>query len=132
LQIASAYDAKIFINSDLSLAKEINVAGVHFTSAQLIRLTAKPEGVLCGAACHNVAELQKAAQLELDYVTLSPVSPTLSHPDAETLGWAKFSAMLTDYPIPVYALGGMQMHDLEIAKQHGAHGIALQRGVWGD
>ena len=76
------------------------------------------------------AELEKAAQLGLDYVTLSPVNQTLSHPDADALGWPKFSQWLSDYPIPVYALGGMQMDDLDIARRHGAHGIALQRAVW--
>ena len=129
-QVASAYDVKVFINSDVSLATEINATGVHFSSAQLMRLEAKPESLLCGAACHNLAELEKAAQLGLDYVTLSPVNQTLSHPDADALGWPKFSQWLSDYPIPVYALGGMQMDDLDIARRHGAHGIALQRAVW--
>lgn len=129
-QTASVYGAKVVINSDASLAKQIGVAGVHFTATQLMHLAAKPEGLLCGAACHNYAELEKAAALGLDYVTLSPVNPTLSHPEAATLGWVKFSELLSDYPIPVYALGGMQMHDLDTARQHGAHGIALQRAAW--
>lgn len=130
MQAASAYDAKVFINSDVSLASEIDAAGVHFTSAQLMNLKNKPEGMLYGAACHHPAELEKAAQLGLDYVTLSPVNPTLSHPGVDTLGWLKLSQWLSDYPIPVYALGGMQLGDLDIARQHGAHGIALQRAVW--
>lgn len=130
VKLVSAYDAKVFINSNEPLATEIDAAGVHFTSAQLMSLKAKPEGLLCGAACHNLAELGKAAQLGLDYVTLSPVNQTLSHPGADALGWPKFSQWLGDYPIPVYALGGMQMDDLDIARQHGAHGIALQRAVW--
>ncbi|OYY83144.1 MAG: hypothetical protein B7Y34_01955 [Methylophilales bacterium 16-45-9] len=85
---------------------------------------------MCGAACHNNAELEKAVALGLDYVTLSPISQTRSHPEAETLGWVKFSELLSDYPIPVYALGGMQMDDLDTARQHGAHGLAMQRAVW--
>lgn len=128
--MAALYGAKVVINSDASLAKQLGAAGVHFTAAQLMNLTAKPENLLCGAACHNNAELEKAVALGLDYVTLSPISPTRSHPEAETLGWVKFSELLSDYPIPVYALGGMQMDDLDTARQHGAHGLAMQRAVW--
>lgn len=130
IKMAAAHKAKVFINSNLSLAKALNTAGVHFTSAQLMNMARKPDGLLCGAACHNAAELEKAAKLGLDYVTLSPVSPTLSHPSADALGWAKFSELMSDYPIPVYALGGMQLFDLDTARRHGAHGIALQRAVW--
>jgi len=38
--------------------------------------------------------------------------------------------LIADYALPVYALGGMQVSDLAIAKLHGAHGIAMQRGAW--
>lgn len=127
---ASPYGAKIFINSDIALAKTLHVAGVHFTSAQLMNLEAKPEGLLCGAACHHLAELAQAAELGLDYVTLSPVNPTQSHPDANTLGWNQFADWIQDYPIPVYALGGMRLDDLATARTYGAHGIALQRAIW--
>lgn len=128
--MASPYGAKIFINSDIALAKALHVSGVHFTSAQLMNLKSKPEGMLCGAACHNPQELLQAAALGLDYVTLSPVNPTQSHPDAKTLGWHQFADWIEDYPIPVYAQGGMRQDDLRTARTHGAHGIALQRAIW--
>jgi 8-oxo-dGTP diphosphatase len=130
VEMAAPYRAQVLINSDVFLAKSLQVAGVHFTSAQLMCLDAKPEGLLCGAACHNPLELMQAAQLRLDYVTLSPVKPTQSHPNAKTLGWDQFSGWLKNYPIPVYALGGMQPEDLLAARTHGAHGIALQRAIW--
>jgi len=75
----------------------------------------------------NGVEVQ---MLELDYVTLSPVLPTRSHPEAIGMGWVKFQQMIADYALPVFALGGMRIEYLELAWQHGAHGIALQREVW--
>jgi len=128
--MALAYGARVCINSDVTLAKTLQGAGVHFTSAQLMRMDAKPQGLFCGAACHNREELMHAAQLNFDYVTLSPVQVTQSHPGAEVLGWQQFSDWIKDYPIPVYALGGMQVGDLKLARKHGAHGIALQRSIW--
>lgn len=128
--MASKYHAQVFINSDIALAKSLQLTGVHFTSAQLMSLESKPEGMLCGAACHHPQELLQAARLAMDYVTLSPVNPTLSHPEAQTLGWQQFAEWIKDYPIPVYALGGMRPEDLPEARAHGAHGIALQRAIW--
>lgn len=128
---ATPYSAKVLINSDLDLAQKSGAAGVHFSSAQLMALQSKPQGLLCGASCHNQGELMQAARLGLDYVMLSPVQPTKSHPQANALGWERFAQLIAGYSLPVYALGGMQLNDLHHARTHGAHGIALQRAIWG-
>ena len=127
---ATPHAVKVFINSDLALAKKLGAAGVHFSSAQLMALQEKPQGLLCGASCHDQGELMQAVKLGLDYVMLSPVQPTMSHPQANVLGWESFSQLIKDYPLPVFALGGMQLDDLHHARTKGAHGIALQRAIW--
>jgi 8-oxo-dGTP diphosphatase len=38
--------------------------------------------------------------------------------------------MVRDYPLPVFALGGMRAENLELAWRHGAHGISMLRGAW--
>jgi 8-oxo-dGTP diphosphatase len=86
--------------------------------------------MLVAASCHHAHDLDLAAELALDFVLLSPVLPTLSHPDAVTLGWQAFAQLKRDYPLPVYALGGMVPELLELAWLSGAHGIAMQRAVW--
>jgi len=130
IEVASPYEAKVFINSDLNLALKLKAAGVHFSAQHLMQLQTKPEGLLCGASCHNQQELAYAEALGLDYVMLSPVHATLSHADTKPLGWGNFSDLITDYPLPVFALGGMQIVDLHTARLHGAHGVAMQRSIW--
>jgi 8-oxo-dGTP diphosphatase len=127
---ATPHAAKVFINSDLALAQTLGAAGVHVSSAQLMALEAKPQGLLCGASCHNQSELRQAAKLGMDYVMLSPVQPTMSHPQANALGWECFAQLIAGYSLPVFALGGMQLKDLHHARMQGAHGIALQRAIW--
>jgi 8-oxo-dGTP diphosphatase len=68
--------------------------------------------------------------LGCDFALLSPVLPTLSHPDAAHLGWENFAAIAAGASIPVYALGGLSRSDLQLAWQQGAHGIALLRQAW--
>jgi 8-oxo-dGTP diphosphatase len=95
-----------------------------------MQLQAKPEGLLCAASCHTAEELAQAEKLGLDFVVMGPVLPTRSHPDALTLGWEGFAGLIQDYPLPVYALGGLQPRDLQTAWRAGAHGIAMQRALW--
>jgi 8-oxo-dGTP diphosphatase len=103
---------------------------VHLNGAQLGELHERPAVEWCAASCHNAAELRRAEELGCDFALLSPVLPTLSHPGEPALGWEKFSGIAAGCSIPVYALGGLQLADMETAWQHGAHGIALLRQAW--
>lgn len=123
--------ARLILNGHMGLARELHV-GVHLSSAQLLACDARPDLEWVGASCHDPAELARAVELELDFVVLSPVLPTASHPGAETLGWARFAEWLRDYPLPVFALGGLGLEDLATARRHGAHGVALKSQAWRD
>jgi len=130
IELAHAAGARVLINGDIELAKEVGADGVQLTGAQLAACHERPHIELCAASCHNIVELQHAADLGLDFALLSPVLPTKSHPGAAHLGWENFSAMASSSAIPVYALGGLQREDMEMAWQKGAHGIALLRQAW--
>ena len=128
--IAHACGAKVLLNGDVALAQEAGADGVQLTSAQLAELKERPAINWCGASCHNVEELRRAEALGCDFALLSPVLPTLSHPDAPHLGWDNFATMVAGATIPVYALGGLKQDDMQTAWQHGAHGISLLRQAW--
>lgn len=127
---ARQHGARVLVNGDGWLAGRIGADGVHLPAASLARLGERPPLPLCGASCHDERELAQAAALDLDFVVLGPVQRTRSHPDARPLGWERFAALAQDYPLPVYALGGMTPADLETAWRCGAHGIAMVRGAW--
>jgi 8-oxo-dGTP diphosphatase len=128
--MAHAAGAKVLINGDVALAQAIGADGVHLTSVQLDQLTERPPVAWCSASCHTAEELSRAQVLGCDFAMLSPVLPTKSHPGAEHLGWARFSALAAGSSIPVYALGGLTREDMSTAWQRGAHGIALLRQAW--
>lgn len=127
---ARAAGARVIINGDERLAKQIDADGIQLTSAKLTELHRRPDFRLVGASCHNAEELDRAERLGCDYALLSPVLPTASHPDANPLGWKRFAELCADRCIPVYALGGLTVDDLPMAQRHGAHGVALLRGAW--
>lgn len=128
--LAHQHGARVLINGDVALVKATGADGLHLSSAALASIKTKPEDMMVAASCHHAQDLALAAELALDFVLLSPVLPTLSHPEVTTLGWQAFADLKRDYPLPVYALGGMSPQHLEPAWRSGAHGIAMQRAVW--
>ncbi|MCB1936539.1 MAG: Nudix family hydrolase [Nitrosomonas sp.] len=130
---ALAHDCKaqVLINSDMTFEQPIRYDGIHLTSAELMSRSTRPQSELglCGASCHNAEELYHAESLALDFVVLGPVLPTLSHADIAPFGWRKFAALIQNYSLPVYALGGMSLEDRATAWEMGAHGIAIMRGI---
>ena len=128
IKIAHAHHAKVLINSDIELAREIGADGVHLTARQLNQCTSRPDVVVVAASTHCREEIERAAELKLDFVVLGAVKPTPTHPDEMPLGWERFAAIVEATPLPVYALGGLSPGDLLTAMAHGAHGVAMQRG----
>lgn len=127
-------ETRLLLNSAMQaeshMADGISFTGLHLTSRDLLACTQRPDGPLIAASCHDRAQLHHAVQLGLDFVTLSPVLPTTSHPHDAALGWSEFALLAAESRIPVFALGGMSRAHLPIAQQHGAHGIAAIRALW--
>jgi 8-oxo-dGTP diphosphatase len=130
--LAHQYDAQVLVNGDESTAVRTGADGAHLQAGQLMQCKALPNTRLVGASCHNREELLRAAELGVDFVVLSPVLPTRSHPGAPTLGWERFAQLCIDLPMPVFALGGMRLDMIETAMTHRAHGVALLSGIWNE
>lgn len=115
----------LLVNHDVGLARELGV-GVHLKAAQLREFRARPlpRRSWVGASCHDAKELERAAELDADFATLSPVCATVSHPGVDPLGWERFAQRVADARLPVYALGGVGPDDLERARAAGAQGVA--------
>ena len=133
LQRCLQANARLLLNADPELVSEFGAAGVHLTSERLMASTVRPlnDAYLVAASCHTHEELQHAVKLGLDFVVVSPVRTTSSHPGARTLGFSGLHDLTERASIPVYALGGMQAADLPTVFRHGGQGIAAIRGLWG-
>lgn len=128
-------DAKLLLNIpqdylNLVDTGKIKFDGFHADSRTLKTLSQRPHGRLFSASCHNKEELLKAKQLNADFLVLSPVQKTASHPETEAMGWSRFSDLIENIAVPVYALGGVSEDDLETAWQCGAQGIAAISALW--
>ncbi len=124
------FGARVLVNGNAGIAAQSHADGVHLTAAQLMATARRPDGGWCGASCHDATELARAREIGADFVVLGPVNATPSHPGAKLLGWQQFAELIRDYPLPVYALGGMQPGDIARSWCRGAHGISMMRAAW--
>lgn len=129
--LCEEYQAQLLVNSNCDLAEQLDV-GLHLNSQGLLACDKRPlgGGQWLAASVHNEDELQKANMLGVDFVVISPVLPTRSHPGETSLGWEKFEALVSQSAVPVYALGGMSEGDIAMAQQKGAQGIAAISAFW--
>ena len=106
--------------------KEDYCDGWHLTANEMLNLKERPceaEQIL-GASTHDLNEALKAQSLGVDFVLISPVQATQTHPNTAPIGWNKAKEVVEQLNIPVYFLGGMTLNDLDKTLNVGAQGIA--------
>jgi thiamine-phosphate pyrophosphorylase len=81
---------------------------------------------LRGRSCHSRVEVTAAAAAGSDYVTLSPFAATASKPG---YGPPLPPVAYAGHALPVFALGGIDPGNAELALEAGAHGVAVMGAV---
>lgn len=125
--------AQCLINSVHPTTWWAQADGVHLRAADAQRIAAKgasqrPSGLL-GVSAHNPEEIDTARALNADFVVLGHVLDTPSHAGEAAMGWEQFGQWAARAGRPVFALGGQSVDTAQIARRHGAHGIAAIRGM---
>lgn len=138
MQSASQSNAKLIINCSpsefnrlIEFTSDKNV-GLHLNRHHAAAINMRPvsQHVLFGVSCHSADEIAHAQKIGADYLLLSPVLPTESHPTAKPIGWESFSALVRLANIPVYALGGVNEQHIKTAQLYGAQGVAGISAWW--
>lgn len=112
--------------SKLNADTQLQVTKVHLRHDQLLSMSSNSliSTHFFIASCHDFETLQHAQHIGCDAVFLSPVQDTRTHPNAAVLSWEGFRELAQQLDIPVFALGGLNPTDLELAINHGAYGVA--------
>lgn len=122
----------LLAHSSIDLGLWSAADGVHFSAAHLNACERRPVGedVWFGASCHNLKEIELAKSLGADYIFLSPVNHTDSHPGAAVLGWGGFEKLAVGRGVSAYALGGLGVGDLFEVRLAGGRGVAGISAFW--
>jgi 8-oxo-dGTP diphosphatase len=132
LKVCEKYHARVLLNAAPELAISVGTDGVHLNSQLLSATSHRPlaKKLLVAASCHCGTEVTHANQIDCDFIVLSPLHRTKTHPEAVPLGWRNFFNLTELAKCPVFALGGMQPNELNQVFSHGGHGIAAIRALW--
>lgn len=142
LALTTSAGAYLLVHARIDVALAIQAAGVHLPESGISTANARqrldayqPDNKtgrkILGRSCHSVATACDAIQQGADFVTLSPLFVTHSHPKSPPLGLQHFSTMRAAIPGPVLAMGGIHQNNAVEAIRAGADGVALIRGILG-
>ncbi len=133
LALCRARGAALVLNGPPEWVEALGADGVHLTSGRLMAAPSRPLGPdkWVAASCHTAEEVAHACRIGVDFIVVSPVLPTGSHPGREALGWAGLKALTAVSTVPVFALGGLSPEDRRSAYEQGAQGVAGISSLWG-
>lgn len=100
-------------------------------SAAVDKVAVRPNNQLLGVSAHTAADLENARKVNADFAVLGHVLTSPSHPNQTPMGWPTFNQLASQAGLPVFAIGGQSNTTIATAKNHGAHGIAGIRQIWG-
>ncbi len=117
---------KLLLNTPNKNFNQGSCDGWHLTTNEMLKLPKRPCAAdkLLGASTHNLQEALAAQTLGADFVVISPVQATQTHPNTTPIGWEAAEEVVNKLNIPVYFLGGMGLEDLDKTLKIGAQGIA--------
>jgi thiamine-phosphate pyrophosphorylase len=125
--LARGTACRVVVNDRLDVALTAGAAGVHLRSDSLPPAEARalaPPGFLIGCSVHGLAEAVAVAG-DVDYLIAGTVWPTASKgPGAPVIGLSGLAAIARAVPVPVLAIGGVDVSGLAEVARSGAAGAA--------
>ena len=124
--------ARLMLNANPEMLKQVDADGIHLTAALLGKYDQRPVPIdkWLAASCHDADSIIQAENINVDFITLSPVLATPSHPEATPMGWHGFDALTDVSRLPVYALGGMSLEQRDRVFGLGGQGLAGISQYW--
>lgn len=133
VELCAGRGVPLIVNDRADVAAAAGAAGAHLGQDDLPISLARAvfgPGMLLGASCDTLAEVEAAARDGADYAGLGPVFPTSSKADAgPVLGLDGCAAVAAEAPIPVVAIGGIGPDNAEAVIRAGAAGVAVLSAV---
>lgn len=128
------YNAQLIIDDYVDFVDEIGIDGVHLglndMPINIARESLGKEKIIGGTA-NTYEDVQMQYNLEANYVGVGPFTNTTTKEKlSPILGLKGYEDIIekckrNNINIPIYAIGGIRLNDLEALKQTGVYGIAI-------
>ena len=132
----ASHGVPFIVNNRIDLALALDADGVHIGQRDLpvpaVRAMIGPDRIL-GLSVSNADQLRAVDAALVDYLGMGPVFPTISKLNAPpVLGVDGFAALASQSPLPVVAIGGLDVERARLGRATGAaSGIAVVSAICG-
>lgn len=130
---ASRGGAQVFVNSRFDIAAAAGAAGVHLPASGLLPGDVRgraPRGMSIGVSTHSIGEAMEAEAQGADFITFGPVFETPSKAKyGPPVGLGALREVLKVVGLPVYALGGIHLDNVERVIAMPVGGIAVVSAI---
>lgn len=124
LEICERCRTPLAINSNMDVARELNVCRIHLPIQLLREAEDLSDFSLVGASVHSVEQAREAEDLGVDYVLAGHVYHTACKPE-DPRGIPFIEAISEAVDIPVYGVGGITPENYHDVMRAGAAGVAV-------
>jgi thiamine-phosphate pyrophosphorylase len=133
--VVHQHAAKLAVNDRIDVALAAGADGVHLAAQSLpVAEAAKLANgrLLVGRSVHGLDEAVDAAEAGAEYVTFGHVFPTSTHPGVPPRGLAELHEIVQAVDIPVLAIGGITVDNLDSVLATGCAGVAVISAILSD
>ncbi|RKU17419.1 thiamine phosphate synthase [Candidatus Poribacteria bacterium] len=131
--LCQTHNAHLFINTNTKIAVEVGAAGVHLPDIDKSVTEVKAQlggDFLIGCSIHDVDAAKKREIQGADFITYSPIYPTVNKPQyGPAVGVKNLEKLVKQVHLPVFALGGITPARVGECLGAGASGVAVMSGV---
>ena len=131
-EICKNYGVLFIINDRLDIAQIVKADGVHLGQSDMPIEKAREilkDKFLIGATARNIEEAKKAELLGADYIGSGAIFGTSTKDNAKKLEMEELKKIVTSVKIPVFAIGGININNINLLKTIGLQGICSVSGI---
>jgi thiamine-phosphate diphosphorylase len=137
-EVCKKFKSKLIINDNVFIAKKINADGVHIGKMDMHPAKAREilgNNFLIGCTANSFEEIIELSKFEIDYIGIGPFRYTSTKAVLDEIlgieGLKNIVDKCRDHAvnIPLIAIGGITIDDIEALKETGIYGIAVSSSV---
>lgn len=131
-ELASIYGAVFIVNDRVDVAQIVEADGVHLGQEDICPYAAREilgEKAIIGVSTHCIEHAKIAMENGADYIGVGPVFKTPTKPNKTPVGLEYVKWASENVTIPFFAIGAINLENIQEVKNAGAKGVAVIREI---
>ncbi len=130
--LCAEYNATFIVNDRVDIAYILEADGVHLGQDDMDVASARTilgNNAIIGISTHAPEQAKKAVDDGADYIGVGPVFTTPTKPTTKSVGLEYVNWVSKNIQIPYFAIGGINLENVDEVVKNGAKRIAVVRAI---